>query len=267
MSKKSNITTGNMALNKYRASIETIVDNELMDNNYYAQLLFELFEVTYMPEYETVKTWKRHWGKPFQVNIKQYEAIQKINKKINILRSESPSFDDMFEFGTFIKILEKVYMYRNDKDAKIVCDSNIDDSFHRVLVIQGENYFIKFTLERHFNREPNTIDISVERMYGKNMKTNYHIENRTSNAKDSTDVMLLNNITMLLKNKMADLLAGYGNIVLNKRIEDAINGKETRVGAVKVERDDIYYDWDWYGQEGAKTWYKDLQWYLKHVYK
>lgn len=265
MSKKNNIAVGNMALNKYRASIDTIIDNELMDNNYYAQLLFELFETTYLPEYETVKTWKRHWGKPFKVNIKQYEAIQKINKKINILRTESPSFDDMFEFGTFIKILEKVYMYKNDKDAKIVCDSTIDDFIHRTIVIQNENYFIKFALERHTDGKPNTIDISVERLYGKNMKTNYHIENRNSNAKDSTDVMLLNNITMLLKKKMVDLLIVYGNIIVNKGVEAALNNQICLENyASCVNRTDRYWKLECFYEQ---DWYKDLQWYLKHVYK
>ena len=267
MSKK-NLTTGNMALNKYRASVDSIFEGTL-DDNYYAGLLFDLFETTYLPEYETVKTWKRHFGKPFKVNIKQYDAIQRINKKIDILKSESPSFDDMFEFGTFIKILEKVFMYKNDKDAKFVCDSNIDDMKHRVLVIQCDDCFIKFSLVKQTDGTPNTIDIYIERLYGKNMKTSYHIENRESNAKDSTDVMLINNITMLLKEKMAKLLAFYGNVVVNKKIEDAVQGKLSvpNFYTSYVQRDDIYYSWDWCGDEGAKEWFKDLKWYLKHVYK
>lgn len=275
---KNNIHNGNMALNKYRSSVENILNP--LDNNYYGSLLFELFETTYLPEYETVRTIRRHFGKAFEVNIKQYEAIQKINKKINILRTDSPSFDDMFEFGTFVKILEKVYMFKNDKDSDFVCDSNIDDMNNRTLVIQCSDCIIKFNLEKKTDGQSNSIDIIVDRLYGKKMKTSYHIENRKSNAKDNTDDMLLNNITMLLREKMADLLALYGNIIVNKDIEEVIKREkiDRKYNKKEVQRLDAFvqtpieswkdskYTYTAYVPKEAK-WHKDLEWYLKHIYK
>lgn len=258
---KKNLAMGNMALNKYR-QMQNIVDNSI-DDNYYADLIFDLFTTTYLPEYEEVKTWKRHFGKPFQVNIKQYEAIKRINKKIDVIRNESPSFDDMFEFATFMKIIEKVFMYKNDKDAQFVCDSNLDDDKHRTLVLQCKDCLIKIKLEKHSDGYPDTIDILVDRLYGKNMKTTYHIENRESNAKDTSDIMLINNITMLVRESMANILCGISNIVVNKKIEecfiDGLNLTET----MHVFRDDEYYCWG----EGKQIWAKDRDWYLKHVYK
>ena len=258
---KKNLTTGNMALNKYR-QMQTTIDNSI-DDNYYADLIFDLFATTYLPEYEEVKTWKRHFGKPFQVNIKQYEAIERINKKIDYIRNESPSFDDLFEFATFMKIIEKVFMYKNDKDSPFVCDSNLDDDKHRTLVLQCKDCLIKIKLEKHSDGYPDTIDILVDRLYGKNMKTTYHIENRESNAKDTSDIMLMNNITMLVRESMANILCGIGNIVVNKQINDCFIDGLNLSETTHVCRDDEYYCWG----EGKQTWAKDRDWYLKHAYK
>jgi hypothetical protein len=96
------------------------------------------------------------------------------------------------------------------------------------------------------------------------MKTTYHIENRESNAKDTSDIMLMNNITMLVRDSMANILCGIGNIVVNKQIEDAIMSGCNLSTSYHVSRYDKYLD----KFKGIPTiWYDDLLWYLIHVYK
>ena len=79
--------------------------------------------------------------------------------------------------------------------------------------------------------------------------------------------MLLNNVTMLVREHMAELLTIYGNIVLNEQINQVIKGTNSieNYNWCGVYRRDKWLQTDMCRYESE--WYKDLIWYLNNVYE
>jgi hypothetical protein len=270
MGKYPNITTGNMALNKVKIPIkqEDKLESDI-SNNTYSKLLFDLYNATYFPKCIVHSDIKRHFGMPFSINLDKYNAICAINDKVDAINKESPTFDELFEYGTFIKILEKVFLYRNDKDSKFVCDSNMSDNNHRVLVMQSEAYFIKLHVEKRDTG--NTIEVTIDRLYGRKMTNSYTIIDRKfKDPIDDTDIVLMNNINHLLQYHMTCLLVHYAQMIADEEIEDNFIRPSSYVNNKKyVVYSYTFLDPDSFGMDDFKKpmWYKDLKWYVKNVLK
>jgi len=164
--------------------------------------------------FERFKTW---------IKRKNYEAMD-IKPTIKKLRNTSPSFVVLCEFSDFIRILEKVFFYKNDirtvKDdgpyvTRLLSDSGINSSDMKVLIIemQKELVTIKLIMTREYNEDAkdydDIIDIQITYAFGKKLFINYKLINGEIELNSVHDHNLLYNINLMLQDLMADLFEEY----------------------------------------------------------
>ena len=160
-------------------------------------------------------------------NIGKVNAIFNEAKK-DITNTESPDFTLVIkQYIAFIKAMEKVFMFTNDKDLTPIY-AEIDTQLEKqILCLDNDEYKIKFTFQdsridmpgsedipddddyigfmRSSDDKPKSktvifIDIDIERLYGSRMTTNYKFIHASSlyQEDDESDRVLLrviNNVT------------------------------------------------------------------------
>lgn len=158
---------------------------------------------------------------------KEYEA-NTIKPMIKKLRNTAPSFITMCEMTDFIKILEKVFFYKNDVRrqsdegpliTKLLSDNNIDKPDEKALMLemQKEEVTMRFLMSRRFNADSekydDIIDVKVNFYFGKKLYLNYKIINTKVEFESAHDYNLMYNINIILQDSMADLFEKYYKLV------------------------------------------------------
>ena len=212
--KNINITMGNMSLNNRIKNINNKIN--MFKYNNYAKIIFDLEDAYISPEYKEIvykKYNKYHIPCNIKhiINTKEMIALYNINKEINHILNTSPTFIEIFNYATFLKIMEKVYLYYNNTTninmEGLGSSFNLNDDINRNLYLYINNSKISFTLKKKgYMNEPDSIDISFIRNTESNMCTNYHIENSIPNYRDYTDYITIDNITLILRMYMAIIL-------------------------------------------------------------
>jgi hypothetical protein len=147
---------------------------------------------------------------------------------IKKLRNTAPSFIMMCEMADFIKILEKVFFYKNDvrrlRDqgpliTKLLSDNNIDKEDEKALILemQKEEVVIRFLMSRKWNPDTekydDIIDVKVNCDFGKKLYLNFKIINTKVDFESVHDYNLMYNINIILQDSMADLFETYYRLV------------------------------------------------------
>lgn len=235
---------------------------ELDNKNRYASLIYDLYEACYIKTPTKYTTPWKYFGKPFEVNIDKYKQIERCEEFVASMVNHSPDFNELFEFGSFIKYMEKVFFYKNDSNADVCCDSNIDDKNHRIIVFQSDDIKISIDVVKATS---NIITLTVTRFYGKNMINTYKIIDREVELRNDSDKTLMNHVVQLISNYMVAFMLTIIYAIINKKI-DKINPIEFEYlkyynGCIKCNCRSYYSNYfDPYESEE----YKNLMWLEKH---
>ena len=238
---------------------------EIDNKNKYAQLMYDLYEACYIKAPIKFTSIWRYFGKPFEVNVEKYKQIKRCDEFISNMVGYSPDFDELFDFGSFIKYMEKVFFYKNDAESPVCCDSNIEDKNRRIIVFQNSQDSIKIKADLTKGTS-NIIELTVERGYGKRMTNTYKIVDREVELRNDSDKTLMNHVVQLMSDYMVSFMLTMAKAIINKHIS-CIEGIKY---ISYIYRDDIliydceeYYSYGWdRGTKNKK--YKDILWLEKH---
>lgn len=179
--------------------------------NKFSETIYRLYDACYIDPPQKFLVGK----KEVHVNTKKYFILTECESIVRTLASESPDFDTLYDFATFIKYMEKVFFYKNDADAMVCCDSQIDDDNIRVLVLKtSEDVILKINM----NRIKRSIDINTYRYYGKKMIFGYTIIDRKVDFKGKSDITLMNNIVLSMEKIMSSFFLKIVIAVANNKI-------------------------------------------------
>lgn len=196
------------------------------ETNLFLGHAYDVFETVYFDKeeyYETRevltegKIFKKK--KKVKVNVRAEEEYEDACLFARGLKLKPPSFDDLFDFGTFVKCMEKVFFYKNDLTARTCCDSNLQDKTTRKLIFNLNDVTLIFKLEK-LNKIDEYIDIIVTRNFGKKMETKYTVKNGELQYNDCNDLMLTNSINILLENLIYDYFMMIIDKIYTKKILD-----------------------------------------------
>ena len=202
-------------------------------------------------------------GKTVLVNTEKYFLLEEAEHLIRDLAKESPDIETLYEFATFVKYMEKIFFYKNDKDSIICCDSMLEDKPRR-LVFNTEELMISADIQLDKNR----IDILVSRNYGRNMKNGYTIINRKVDFEGKSDLVLMNNVTLIMQKLISNFVFEIVLAIANNKIGFHtldINLSKNDLSNLNIYN---YIDNYWYGGEyddpvTKSTEYKNILYLLK----
>lgn len=161
----------------------------------------------------------------FWIKRKEYEKTV-INPMIASLRNTAPSFITMCEMTDFIKIIEKVFFYKNDirkswetgeMETRLLSDNKItsNDIKRMILEMQEEMVTIVFKMTRKYNMETSEyddiIDVKLTCEFGKKLHIQFSIINTEIEFNSIHDYNLMYNINIILQDAMADIFEEYYN--------------------------------------------------------
>ena len=177
-------------------------------NNEFLGYAYDLFEAVYLEPVENYKISTVTEGKFFKkkktikVNTRAEKAYERACTFARGLTLNPPSFISLFDFGTFVKCMEKVFFYKNDLTARTCCDSNLQDKTTRNLIFNLNDIVMILKLEKLNKGHDEYIRIIVKRNFGKKMESEYIIKNAELQYNDCNDLMLINSVNILLSKLM-----------------------------------------------------------------
>lgn len=207
-------------------------------HNIFTDVLFDLYEAKYFENKEKYKR-KGLFGKVYEINTKALNTLNLIYSKADYIGNNVPSFESLFDFGTFIKITEKMWFYKNDKDSLVACDSQIEDEYHRILVLQFPNASVRLNLTKDkIDPDKNTVEVTVRHNFGKNMQNNYIVKSAKLEFYDYTDAILINHINLTCQCYMKRFLLYWAAIIWNKELNDYMTNPDKFVNPCKYKTED-----------------------------
>lgn len=159
---------------------------------------------------------------------------------IEMKTRKEQTFMSLWSFCDFIRWSEKLFLYHNNEDDLIFCDSPISNIDTKTFVINREysKIYFRLTMPKTLDMDSNKkldfhkkIDIVVERNYGKEMKNKYVITDEEFKCNDNSDVLLMNYINVLLNDA---IYAIYMKILINAR--DYLRKEGKLINGIKEER-------------------------------
>jgi hypothetical protein len=188
--------------------------------NRYITALFDLVEIVYYPS---------DYGDKRIVKKRIKEAYDRCYDLINYIRNlrNTLSWQEMWEFTEFIKIVEKAYFYQNVQKSGICCDNFSNQKRDLFFDYSDKKVYIKITMIAAYAADDgmhNKLDIEVYRDYGKKEKSTFHVDNGNTDFKTDSDFMLANTVNAYVQNRIADLFECYVELAHNKLIYESTVG-------------------------------------------
>lgn len=181
------------------------------NTNRFADLIFRLYDACYIKQPDGFKI---RFHKPMTVNIERFKILKEAEEMINTLANESPDFDTLYDFASFIKYMEKVYFIKNDETCFICCDSQLEERNTRKLIFSGEDLRITCNMKLM----DNTIEIVTSRLFGRNMEYGFKIVDREVEFHGKSDAALMNNIVLIMQDQISEYFKEIVIAVVNGRI-------------------------------------------------
>lgn len=223
-----------------------------VENNMFIILIYKIYDAIKNPKIEEYHSFFRG---DMSINLELYKLLKQADALLDEISEDTIDFQLLYDFGSFIKLIEKVFLVRNDEENSIYCDSILEDKNTRTLIfnLKFEDTIIKTTaiLQDH------SINIEVFRDYGKHMKNTFKIIDGTIDLKYNSDKMLLDNILSMI----ADRIKRYLRHFITK---DLLKTHEYDFYNIMDNYYKVVLPWDskdFYNKE-----YKDIQWLNKHHY-
>lgn len=126
-----------------------------------------------------------------------------------LFTDKSQSFITLWQVCQFIKWAEELGFYYNNLDSPIYADANLDDERKFKITTDDKKTDIIFALS--MKKDPVNIDmlkiinIKVKRNYGNKIESTYIIVNNNVKYNDSADIYTMNNINILLTERIASV--------------------------------------------------------------
>ena len=143
------------------------------------------------------------------------EKLDNIKFFISKVKNNPVTFDRIWDFCEFIRIVEKIFFYRNTPDNDIYVEMAWSGKSTNVrkMRINYEDSEIRFTLD-HSILNNDILTINVVRHFGLEMNNEYKIVNgEIGKYDDSSDLYMINEINKMLRYYMVDAVKSIVNII------------------------------------------------------
>lgn len=189
-------------------------------DNRYIQAIQQLFDYVYylgntievVENSSLVKRWKlkRKTINEFLVGIDKFvESVLDKNYE------EISTFENLWEYIQFVRFAEKMLLYDNDPDRELYVDSDLDSNIKRNMVISKQGYTIFILLEHKSLEDTNNVihikTIRVIHETGRKLQNNFVIVNDNPKFNDDSDIYLLYEFGILLKEAILETLIQITN--------------------------------------------------------
>ena len=170
-----------------------------VENNMFIILIYKIYDAIKNPKIEEYHSFFRG---NMEINLELYKLLKQADALIKEISEDTIDFWLLYDFGSFIKLIEKVFLVKNDEENTIYCDSILEDKNTRTLIFNFNEVLVKTTaiLQDH------SINIEVYRDYGKHMKNTFKIIDGAIDLKHNSDKMLLDNILVKIAYKIKEYL-------------------------------------------------------------
>ena len=225
-----------------------------IENNMFITLAYKIYNAYHNPNIEDFKPLFR---KTKSVNLDLYNQLIKADALIDEISADTIDFWLLYDLGSYIKLMEKVFLMKNDESSIICCDSILEDKNSRVLIINNDDIVIRIVTEL----QDHSINIEVSRNFGKQMKNTFKFTNGEINLKYNSDKMLLDHVFGIISKSIKKLLF---KSLLRYTINNHIDNFDTLIKNYYM----YLYKFNWEGSRifDYKKEYKDIQWLIKHKY-
>lgn len=201
------------------------------ESNEMVKSVNDLYYATYRPNVEEIE-YKRKWFLFFKkkhkifVNKKKLSCMFKCFEIGEALKNVKEwNFDIFRDFGTFVKITEKVFGYKNDDTAILVCDSKLSDK-SRTLVFKF--YGGTIVIRLYYKNENEIIDISMSKETGRKMCYGYHIIDGTVTGDlNNSDEVSLDTILDFSTTMMSSFYYYICNAIITRNVSAVFMDKLT----------------------------------------
>ena len=134
-------------------------------------------------------------------------------------------FDTLYGYANFIKLVEKMFLFVNDTNNIMVCDSSLTET-KKTLVFQLSDSIIVFNL--FYDNENRIIDLHIKRNTGKKMENHYRFINASHANEDSltkSDLTLIQFVADTVCHIMASYYTYVASVIASGKLgEMCLNG-------------------------------------------
>lgn len=187
------------------------------ENNMFLKIVYDFYDKSRFPKQVNETEVVKKSTNPISYIYNKYknkdsddkvDHLDPVNIFVRQLRSSVPSFETLWEFCEFIRIIEKIFFYNNSPENDIYVEYDFDSKDQqRKIQITNDTREIKFLLT-HSILNSDVIEIKVTRHYGKQMTNYYRITDGEIDYEDSSDLYLINEINKLLQDIMVNTFLG-----------------------------------------------------------
>ena len=196
-------------------------------DNYFIDPILKLYNTISENEFRVV-TFKRMemFSKP--VKLIYYKDLRRRIDNCNtcpVYLTLSPKekimdFDTLYQYADFIKLTEKMFLFVNDANNVMVCDSSLNDT-KKTLVFQLSDSMVVFNL--FYDNENRITDLHIKRNTGKKMENHYRFINSRHANEDNlqqSDLVLIQFIAETVCNIMASYYAYVASVIALGKLKD-----------------------------------------------
>lgn len=204
----------------------------------YSKLIYNIWDANRYSNYTEYKEGFL-FQKKYIINDSQCMGLLVLRNELNKLKKtpdKSVELDFLFDFGTFIKEMEKVFLYKNDEDAVLISNTKLEDSNIRQMQFSLKNGYIRTNISRSDQK----VSIQLKHNYGKEMSNVYTYVNDTFTTNNTnSDYILLNLIKDIITKFIINFSCYWAWLISTNKILDYIIGNE-EIEEFNMDKD--YYD-------------------------
>ena len=186
-------------------------------DNKYADVLFNLYEAEYLPREEHKKN---IFGK-YKLTEEQKKARIDAKHLVDEVRTTPLTYNNLTYFADLIRILEKVFFYKNDLEFNNVVCLTKWDAHRKVIDIIPENHkdiAIKLQMEYDYDKTKYLLTLKIERSFGLKIINTYKIYDNNLDYADPSDLMVINTINRIICDEFSNILETYFNNIINHTV-------------------------------------------------
>ena len=201
---KLNIITGNKYIDSINKYFELIYDKKLSESN--KQSIFK---------------------KTTDTELKRTEDnILEIYKE---LQSTDLDYDGIRKYADFITVLEKAYIYKNDKNINEVVGINPTNSERKTIFIKEENSNVEIQISAFFDydRREEAVELIIKRYTGREITNKWIVYNGVCDNKlDESDIISMYTMNNYVRFKLSKLYIEFIDLIKDKKLFDFDYRKE-----------------------------------------
>lgn len=192
----------------------------LITNNKYIDAMTKLFDIMYN-EYDQYNT-NRKDKLVFKNKINEHKKyMMSIYRE---LQTHDLDYDGLRKFADFITYLEKVFIYKNDKEVNSLICINPTDSDKRTMYIKEKDANIEIQISAFFdysNMNEEAVEILIKRNTGRQINNQWVVYNGKVNDKlDTNDIVSISVINYYMRKLSSELFYSFMNLILERKILD-----------------------------------------------